>query len=371
MTPERDWSPFVAAGLLDGDSATAEARKALLEFLLEHGCTVDEMVTANDRGRLFGLAGDRALRPGAFTRTLSDVARDTGADETMVRRLWRSLGLLGWDSDAPVASHEDVEAFQTVMLASEFVGEAMTLEMARSVGAGLSRIADAVQSLGRTVSPTGSVATSGDELETARFWAAAAPVVASLGAVLDVLFRHHYEVARWHFERSDSIDLMLRGRARLAVAFVDMSGFTSAAEQLGATEFEQLVKAFMTDVSDTVHDRGGRVVKFVGDAAMFVAPDALTLATITRGLVAEQVRENGLALHAGLAYGEVLTRDGDCFGSAVNLAARLAALAGAGSVLASADVGRVLAEAGWEIDFVEPQTIRGFAEPVPTCRVVL
>jgi adenylate cyclase len=104
---------------------------------------------------------------------------------------------------------------------------------------------------------------------------------------------------------------------------------------------------------------------------MFVEPDAVTHAAITADLVAEQGRANGLALHAGLAYGEVLTRDGDCFGSPVNLAARLAALASSGSVLASADVGRRLADAGWRIEVLEPQEIRGFAAPVATCRVLL
>src|SRR5205085_2064666 len=170
-------------------------------FLVDQGCTLDEMVNANRRGRMFALAGDRAVRPGAFTITLPELARLAGTDEAMVRRMWRSLGLVRADSDEPVASPEDIAAFQTVMVASDFVGEEMTLELARSVGSGLSRIADAVQSLARTISPNGSIATSGDELETARFWAMAAPYVANLGAVLDVLFRHHYEVARWHFER--------------------------------------------------------------------------------------------------------------------------------------------------------------------------
>ncbi len=371
MSDARDWSVFVTAGLIDADDPAPEARKALIEFLVDQGFSLEQMISANQRGRLFALAGDHVLRPGAFALTLAQVAEITGLDETFVRRLWRALGLIGSESDEAVASEEDITAFGTMAAASAFVGEEVTLEMARSVGSGLARIADAVQSLGRTLSPEGSVATSGDELETARFWAMAAPYVASLGAVLDVLFRHHYEVARWHFERSDSMDLMLGGRARLAVAFVDMSGFTTAAEELGAVEFDHLVKQFMTDVSEAVHDRGGRVVKFVGDAAMIVAADAETLASITAALVAEQGREGGLALHAGLAYGEMLTRDGDCFGSPVNLAARLAALAGSGSVLASAEVGRKLQDAGWKIEFFEPRAIRGFAAPVATCQVVL
>ena len=257
------------------------------------------------------------------------------------------------------------------MTATTFLGEQMTIGMARSVGAGLARIADAVQSLGRTLSPAGSVATSGDEFATAQFWSSAAPLVANLGSIMDVFFRHHYEVARWHFERSDSVDLMLSGRARLAVAFVDMSGFTSTSEQLSDADFERLVTSFMDHVSDTVQHRGGRVVKFIGDAAMIAAPSVGDLAAIAAALVADSDREAGVAFHAGLAYGDVLTRDGDCFGSPVNLASRLAALAGPGCVLASAEAGQRMQAEGWSVEYLDPQPIRGFAQPVTICRVLL
>jgi hypothetical protein len=79
-----DWDALVAAGLYDPTAGNAADRRALLEFLVEEGCTLDEMVAADARGRLFGLAGDRKIRPGRDTYSLREVAERTGADLDLV-----------------------------------------------------------------------------------------------------------------------------------------------------------------------------------------------------------------------------------------------------------------------------------------------
>lgn len=161
---------------------------------------------------------------------------------------------------------------------------------------------------------------------------------------------------------------MSRRRARLAVGFVDMSGFTTASEDLDEVALTRLVTSFSARVGDTVKELGGRVVKFVGDAAMIVAPDAPTLATIVGKLVTSPtIVDEGLTLHAGLARGELLNIDGDYLGSPVNMAARLAALADPGAILASAAIGEALSDAGWEVEWLKARPIRGIADPVVTC----
>jgi class 3 adenylate cyclase len=328
------------------------------------------MVDADRRGRLFALAGDRIVRPGARELTLTEVAERTGGGEDTVRRLWRALGLAGWDSDDRVASAQDAVALAPMVVAAAAIGEDVTLELARPIGAALSRIGEATNAIFRSLSPAGALATSEGELETARFWARRAPFLPALGRVLDVFWRHHHDLAREHFERADSFDLMFRKLTRLAVGFVDMSGFTKTTEHLGEIEFARLMASFSTGVGETVHDLGGRVVKFVGDAAMIVAPDALLLATIVHELVESRVTVGeGLTLHAGLAQGQLLSQDGDYFGSAVNIAARLVALAGPGMILATEPVGKVLSEAQWSVEWLGPQPIRGIADPVVTCLV--
>ena len=94
MAEEIDWDALTDAGLLDLDAADVHQRKALLTFLIGEGCTVDELVAADSRGRLFALGGDRIVRPGRNKYTLTEVAAATGGDEALVRRLWRAFGSL-------------------------------------------------------------------------------------------------------------------------------------------------------------------------------------------------------------------------------------------------------------------------------------
>jgi class 3 adenylate cyclase len=367
MVAPPDWTPYVASGLLPTDEPERTARMDLLLFLLDQGCSLDEMVEADRRGRLFALAGDKVLRPGARALTLGEVAERTGGEVEWVRRLWRALGLLGWDGDDRVASEQDADALQPIVAATPVIGEDLTLELVRAMGAALARFGDAAQAVFRGLSPRGSLATSESELETARYWTGNAFFLPALGRALDTFSRHHHELARSHFERSESWDVMFRRLTRLAVGFVDMTGFTTAAEHMGETEFARLMTTFSARVGEIVHDHGGRVVKFVGDAAMIVTPSAAALATIVSELMESPTTVGGgLSFHAGLAQGELLNLDGDYFGSAVNIAARLSALAGPGTVLCTEPVGRALADAGWSIDWRPPTPVRGITDPVVT-----
>ena len=56
---------------------------------------------------------------------------------------------------------------------------------------------------------------------------------------------------------------------------------------------------------------------------------------------------DGIEVHAGIHHGVAVFHDGDYFGRAVNLAARLLGSAGAGEIMASEDVARATAEYPW------------------------
>ena len=97
----------------------------------------------------------------------------------------------------------------------------------------------------------------------------------------------------------------------------------------------------------TVEGWGGRLVKVVGDGALFLAPDASTAAAVAFALIAACAGRPELpALRGGLAGGEVVLDGDDCFGLAVNLAAKSAALARPGSVVATRAVVDELGDAG-------------------------
>ena len=363
-----DLEAFAAAGLYDPASSAAAERLELLSFLVAQGCTLDEMVAANERGRLFALAGDRIIRPKRDQFTLDQVAETIGAPAELVRAIWRAYGLVEADPDTPVASPDDIEMVATATAMVDALGLEATLGLARVMGASLARVGDAASTAVRGRLPAMSVATSGSEVTTARAFAEIAAAVPALGRVLDVLFRHHLEAARMHFERTESWDVVGEGGIRVAVGFADLCGFTNLSQQLTMDGLSQLLTRFEEVAADVVADHGGRLVKFLGDAVMYVTTDAVTAVAVAEDLI-DAAEQRGLRARAGVTVGTALALDGDYFGPIVNLAARLVAVAEPGQVLASDPVVERLGDRRTTVS-LGPQMLRGFDDPVPVSRLV-
>jgi len=362
-----DLEAWVAAGLYDPASADATERRELLDFLTEQGCSVEEMQAAHSRGRLFALAGDRLVRPDRDQFTLSEVAAKLGLPVDEVRMAWRALGLVDLGPDVPVASPADIDALSVLRDMASVIGLEPTLGLARVMGASLSRIGDAASTAVRGRLPSMSVAVSGSELTTAKAFAGVASIVPRVGAALDTLFRHHLENARMHFERTESWDVVGEGGIRVGVGFADLCGFTGMTEQLSMDGLSTLLSRFEEVATDVVQDHGARVVKFLGDAVMYVATDAVTTVAVADDLVAAAA-VRGMTARAGVTVGTVLALDGDYFGPVVNLAARLVAVAEPGRILVSDAVAERLAGRR-ETESLGPQQIRGFTDPVGVSRL--
>ena len=362
-----DLEALTAAGLYDADAADADERRALLEFLTEQGCTVEEMTSAHQRGRLFALAGDRIVRPGRDEHTLADVADRLDMPIDEVRAAWRAFGLVDLGADSPVASTDDVEMLRVLRDMGSVLGFDAVLGLARVMGSAMARIGDATSTVVRGRMPAMSVAVSGSELTTARSFAGVASIVPRVGVALDTLYRHHLENARMHFERTESWDVVGEGGIRVGVGFADLCGFTGMTEQLSMDGLTQLLTRFEEVASDVVQDHGARVVKFLGDAVMFVTPDPVSAVAAADDLVTA-AEQRGLQARAGVSSGTVLALDGDYFGPVVNLASRLVGVAEPGDVLASYDVVERIGDRR-DVTSLGPQQIRGFTELVEIYRL--
>jgi class 3 adenylate cyclase len=360
-----DTTAWQEAGLYDPAAPNADDRLALLEYLESQGCDLEEMVDAEARDRLFGLAGDRIFRPSRPRYDSETAAAKLGVDAATVSRAWRAFGLPA--PVEPVLGEQDIEALRTWLLVRELLGVDAATALARVLGSGAARLAEATSSVMRG-DPNNPMdrALSGSEALTARTYAAASSLVPQIGNVLDAVHRHHLEAARRHFElvapTPDSL--------RCGVGFADLSGFTAMSAAMPMSGLSRLLAQFEADATDTVQDLGGRVVKFLGDAVMFIAPTASATAEIALALVNHPKAEAvGLKVRAGIAYGDMLAQDGDYFGPPVNLASRLAAIAGPGEILASPSVVPLLDLSHQAIEG-EPQALRGIAEPVTPYLVV-
>jgi class 3 adenylate cyclase len=199
-----------------------------------------------------------------------------------------------------------------------------------------------------------------DELATAQAYRAVGEFIPRLAALIDAVFRHHTISARIHFE---GVVRDASASVTCGIGFADLTGFTSLTQRLTPTELSQLLVEFAGAVGDVVLADGGRVVKFIGDEVMWVSSTPEQLAKVAVDLVEHpRAREASLQVRAGLGYGSVLAIGGDYFGTAVNLAARLAGAAAPGQILASSDVRDELV--AWAAIPQDPLVLKGFDAPV-------
>jgi class 3 adenylate cyclase len=350
-----DFDAMQAAGIDDPRS-----RAGLLEYLAGLGFTVDEMAEAERNGRLFGLAGDVLLRSGPQAYTLRTAADSIGVPVADTEHAWAILGLTIEDSDTPALSQADVDALATwVAMRAQMGGDAAD-GFLRVLGATVARLAEAASSMIRSSAPGLWLGDTGDELATARTYREVAHFVPRLGAMIDAVHRHHLVSTRTFIEgvvSGPSASLLC------GVGFADLSGFTALTQTLTPAELSAMLTEFGATVSDVVHADGGRVVKFLGDAVMWVSPIPERLAKAALDLVDHpRAREAGLQVRAGLGYGPILALSGDYFGNAVNLAARLVAAAAPGQILAAEEVYKQLPQ--WPAVVQEPLQLKGFDAPV-------
>lgn len=353
------------AGLYDPAAPNADDRRALLAFLTDDGCTLEEMVAADARGRLFALAGDRRLIPGRDALTLTELALEVDLDPTLVRRLWRAVGLTRAESDEPVAPAAAPDALRFMATLVRFLGEEPAIALARTVGSAMSRVGAAIDGVfvGDESLPL-NLDQSGSEALTARAFAEVTDLAPMVAPLLDLLFRMHAEAAMRQTEEAEPGHE--KHTLRAAVGFADLSEFTALSARLSAVELSQVVSVFEESAHDVVAQHGGRVVKFIGDAVMFLAARADQAAGIAADLVEHpRARYAGIGVRAGLAFGDVLPLDGDYFGSPVNLAARLVNMAEAGEILLGPGLGERLDTGVWSVHDRGPQRVRGLEAPVP------
>jgi class 3 adenylate cyclase len=350
-----DFGELQAAGI-----AKPRERADLIKYLDELGFTVDEMVEAERRGRLFGLAGDVLAWSGRPIYTLQTAAEQLDMSADDVAHAWALLGLTVAGPDVAALSQADVDALSTWVGLKAVVGEDGAFGLLRVLGAAMARLAEAESTMIRAGTPDIQMTHTRDELATAQAYRSVAEFVPRLGALMDVVHRHHLSSARTHFEgvlRDTSASVVC------GVGFADLSGFTALTQALTPAQLSHLLNEFAGTVSDVVHADGGRVVKFIGDEVMWVssAPEALLRAAVD--LVDHpKAREEGLQVRAGLAFGTVVAINGDYFGNPVNLAARLVAAAAPKQILATSELHDRLPD--WPTVAQGPLTLKGFEEPV-------
>lgn len=350
-----------ALALYDPAAPDAADRLIMLRLAIEHAATVGEMREAIEERRLHAVAAERVIAGGTERLTLDEAIARAGIDHALGCRVWRALGLVVPEPEALVCSERDVDLFAFFSLAAATFGEEPALALMRTMGASLTRLADAAVSGTRAVLEAPMRSEGGSSADIARtFVEVAETVVPPLYPMLETVHRHLL-VASGRRYSAWGIAPTAESTSDAVVGFADLVGFTSASQHLSAAELQQLVNRFEERALVATSRPGARLVKTIGDEVMFVAGSAADAVDIGNELLDDPAVP---PLRIGLAAGEIVTHEGDVYGPVVNLAARLVALAEPDQILCDAEAARRLDDEGGSAERVDARHIQGFDTPV-------
>jgi adenylate cyclase len=356
----RRWVADEIVPLRDGEwtpSAVAQAR--LVARLRGRGHSLETVRRAALQGRLaFGYVEDLFPSP-EDARSVRDAARETGLEPELIRRIWAAAGLPGEALDA--LSEDDVELLRRLAAVLD-AGLPLVafLQLVRVYGQALAHIADAEAKLFHLYVHEPLIRDGVPVLEIAEELSDLASELLPLtGPIMEQVHQRFLRQALaqdvvGHLEAAEP-DL---GRLHVAIAFADLAGYTRLTEEIGEEEALELVERFVELVGESLPD-DARVIKTIGDEVMVVGADARALVDWAVGFQALATARPRPRI--GLHSGHALYRDGDYYGRAVNLAARVAARAAGGEVLVTREV-RDAAGANLAFDHIGEIKLKSFDE---------
>jgi adenylate cyclase len=257
----------------------------------------------------------------------------------LIERIWRAAGLSVASLDA--ISDEDVELLQTMgaVIDAGFPLVAF-LQLVGVYGQALATIADAEVKLFHLYVHEPMMRDGRPQLEMAEAMEhLAADLLPLAGPVMERL----HERALEHFVGQDVVGHLEAegeggelGRVRVTIAFADLAGYTRLTEEAGEQEALDVVERFVDAVQLSLPS-DARVIKTIGDAVMVVGSDAGSLVDWAVGFQRLYATDRPVP-RIGLHCGPALYREGDYYGRAVNLAARVGARAAGGEVLCTETV---------------------------------
>ncbi|WGY01848.1 adenylate/guanylate cyclase domain-containing protein [Nocardioides sp. QY071] len=280
--------------------------------------------------------------------TQEQVAERAGVPLETANELWHLLGFAHVPDDEAAFTSADVRALQLThdLIRLGILSQERQDGLVRTWGRSFARLADwQVALLASVAADTGADPTAG-------LLAVSDEVMPRVEELQSYVWRRHLlsASARLLAEQTSGPTAML------AVCFVDIVGYTSRSRTLSDRELVTWLESFESTVLGLTVDRGGRIIKNIGDELLIVADSPEAMADIALELTRRGAdpEDPFPAVRAGIAYGEVVTRLGDVFGPVVNIAARLTSVARPSSVLV--DLGAYEALTGREDDESDEHT---------------
>jgi adenylate cyclase len=352
-------------------TAAAAAQARVVARMRERGHSLEELRRAGREGRLaFGFV-EELLPPAEEGATVEEVARETGLEPELIERILVILGTpLGRER---LLGPEDVRALRHCarVLAAGFPLVAF-LQLVRVYVQSLRRIADAEVRLFHLYVHEPLIRDALPELEIAEEMGELAGDILPLAAPLTEYLHTRYlrffmeQDVVGHMESDLDPAASHLGQVPVTLCFIDLTGFTRYTEEEGDLEALDVVENFVETVEATLPPEA-TIVKTIGDEVMVVSPDPSSLTEWAVGLLdrfPERPRPR-----VGIHYANAVYRDGDYFGTHVNLVHRVVGRAQAGEVLVTDRVTGSLEERGLVCEPIGEVNLKGFPVATPLFQV--
>lgn len=313
------------------------------------------------------------LLGGPVVISARDLAERTGTTLERVADYWSSMGFRRPDPDAPTFTERDLEVYRSW---NELVDSgAIDLATSRSLLRANSHLADRLSLWQFEALVEDAVRRFELDDTTARIYVLD-HMRERVGA-FEQMFVHSWRrqmeslLARLDKEVSQRGRQVSKDRFPLnrSLGFVDMVSYTSSSEILGGAVVE-LIERFEDESRQAITEAGGRVVKTIGDAVLYIADDLATGLQVVTSLIERlNADDRILPVRASFVRGDVFSRSGDVFGPTVNLASRLVDIAPVGRILTDPATAAAVAAGkggeGYRLEEFPMAELRGFGQVSP------
>jgi adenylate cyclase len=348
-------------------TAVAAAQARVVARMRERGHSLAELKEAGKEGKLaFGLA-EELFPPREGEVSIEEAAEETGLEPELIERLQTLLGTPSGQEDTLTFS--DLEAMHyCASILDAGLPLVAFLQMVRVYVQSLRRIADAEVRLFHLFVHEPLIRDGVPELEMAEEMQ---DLAADLLPLATPLFEYmHGRYLRFfieqdvvgHMESEFGRDTSV-GRVLVTLCFIDLTGFTRYTEEEGDEEALDVIERFIETVEATLPAEA-TIVKTIGDEVMIVSPDPASLtewAVGFLGLFQERPQPR-----VGIHHGYAVYRDGDYFGTEVNLVHRIVNRALGGEVLVTDRVAESVADNQYlEFEAIGEVELKGFPTPTP------
>ena len=338
-----------ASGLLDGLEGHARRERAeLIAWLLDRGFSIENIRSALSP---LLLPANRILGDDGTRVSAKELSESSGLSVELLQRLHRAVGLARVDDPTlavlPRADAESVLPAAALMKAG-FTADEMVLIL-RLLTDGLTHAAIVMRqtAISHLLQPGTS------ELELAQ---AAEALTDDTDPLLGPLIEGLLRLALRHTFQTEVINSTERasgalpGARDLTVAFADLVGFTGLGEALPPDELAHLAGELADHAREVTRDPV-QFIKTIGDAVMFVSPEPLALLNVVLDLVDAVAADALPRLRVGVAHGPAASYAGDWYGTPVNVASRITAVAPPWTVYAEESARLEIGDApgiGWQ-----------------------